>query len=163
MSYTEQRQTMPEIISSVGLQLLIFILIGFVFYIVENIIISRRSKENGSKATTTGELTRIVDGLNETSNELDHILAEVVQVAQGRAEAATKLQAEINRLEQAEEEYLVRIETLKNEPIRVINDLLNELQPNQIRTPRRDFLLFVAGGVVSAIVSIVLGLLGLGG
>ena len=154
---------MSEPISSVGLQLLIFILIGFVFFIVESMIISRRSKETGSKATTTGELTRLVNDLNQTSNELDNILAEVVQVAHGRAEAATKLQAEINRLEQAEEEYLVRIEILKNEPLRVINGLLNELRPNQIRTPRRDFMLFVAGGGVSAIVSIVLGLLGLGG
>jgi len=154
---------MSETISSVGLELLIFILIGFVFYIVENIILSRRSRQTGSKTTTTGELTRLVNDLNQTSNELDNILAEVVQVAQGRAEAATKLQDEINRLEQAEEEYLVRIETLKNEPLRVINDLLNELQPNQIRTPRRDLMLFVAGGLVSVMVSIVLGLLGLGG
>ena len=159
----EQRQTMPEIISSIGLQLLIFILLGFVFYVVENMILSRRSREAGTKATTTGELARLVDGLNQTSNELDNILAEVVQVAQGRAEAATKLQTEIKRLEEAEEEYLVRIEMLKNEPLRVVNDLLNELEPNQIRTPRRDLLLFVAGGVVSAIVSIVLRLLGLGG
>ena len=154
---------MSENISSVGLQLLIFILIGFVFFIVENMILSRRSRKTGSKTTTTGELTRLVNDLNQTSNELDNILAEVVQVAQGRAEAATKLQAEIDRLERAEEEYLVRIETLKNEPLRVINDLLNELQPTQIRTPRRDLMLFVAGGVVSAIVSIVLGFLGLGG
>ena len=159
----EQTQTMPEIISSIGIQLLIFILLGFVFYIVENMILSRRSREAGAKATTTGELARLVDGLNQTSNELDNILAEVVQVAQGRAEAATKLQTEIKRLEEAEEEYLVRIEMLKNEPLRVVNDLLNELQPNQIRTPRRDLMLFVAGGVVSAIVSVVLRLLGLGG
>lgn len=154
---------MPETISSAGLQLLIFILIGFVFFIVENIIISRRARKAGSKATTTGELTRLVKGLDQTSDELDSILAEVVQVAKGRVEAATKLQAEINRLEKAEEEYLVRIETLKNEPLRVVNDLLNQLQPNQIRTPRRDLMLFVAGGVVSAVISIVLSLLGLGG
>ena len=154
---------MPETISSAGLQLLIFILIGFVFFIVENIIISRRARKAGSKATTTGELTRLVKGLDQTSDELDGILAEVVQVAKGRVEAATKLQAEINRLEKAEEEYLVRIETLKNEPLRVVNDLLNQLQPNQIRTPRRDLMLFVAGGVVSAVISIVLSLLGLGG
>ena len=154
---------MPEIISSVGLQLLIFLLIGFVFFVVENMIITRRAKEAGTKATTTGELSRLVKGLDQTSNELDSILAEVVQVAKGRAEAATKLQAEINRLEKTEEEYLVRIEMLKNEPLRVVNDLLNEFQPNQIRTPRRDLMLFLAGGVVSAIVSIVLSLLGLGG
>ena len=154
---------MSENISSVGFQLLIFILIGFVFFIVENIIISRRSREKGTKVTTTGDLTRLVDNLNKTSSELDKNLAEIVQVAQHRAEAATKLQAEIDRLEQTEEEYLVRIETLKNEPLRVINDLLNELEPNQIRSPRRDFMLFVAGVIVSAIVSIVLGVLGLGG
>lgn len=151
---------MSETISSAGLQLLIFILIGFVFFIVENRILSRRSRESGSKTTTTGELTRLVNELNKTSNELDNILSDVVEVAQGRADATLKLQAEINRLERAEEEYLVRIETLKNEPLRVINGLLNELQPNQIRTPRRDLLLFVAGGVVSAIISLVLRLLG---
>ena len=154
---------MSETISGVILQLLIAVLIGFVLFIVENRVMSRRSKEKGSKTTTTGDLTRLVNDLNKTSNELDNILAEVVHVAQGRAEAATKLQAEIDRLEQAEEEYLVRIETLKNEPLRVINDLLNELEPNQIRSPRRDFMLFVAGVIVSAIVSIVLGLLRLGG
>ena len=150
---------MHETISIEVLELLIFILIGLVFYIIENIMLSRRSRKSGSKTTTTGELTRLVNDLNQTSNELDNILAEVVQVAQGRAEAATKLQDEINRLERAEVEYLVRIETLKNEPLRVINDLLNELQPNQIRTPRRDLMIFVAGGLVSAMVSVVLGLL----
>ena len=154
---------MSETISGVILQLLIAVLIGFVLFIVENRVMSRRSKEKGSKTTTTGDLTRLVNNLNKTSSELDKNLAEIVQVAQHRAEAATKLQAEIDRLEQAEEEYLVRIETLKNEPLRVINDLLNELEPNQIRSPRRDFMLFVAGVIVSAIVSIVLGLLRLGG
>lgn len=154
---------MSEPISVVILQLLIFLLIGVVFFVIENRVISRRSKETGSKATTTGDLTRLVNELNKTSSELDSILEEIVQVAQGRADAATKLQAEISRLEQAEEEYLVRIETLKNEPLRVINDLLNELQPNQIRTPRRDLLIFVAGGVVSALVSLVLSLLRVGG
>ena len=154
---------MSETISGVILQLLIAVLIGFVLFIVENRVMSRRSKEKGSKTTTTGDLTRLVNNLNKTSSELDKNLAEIVQVAQHRAEAATKLQAEIDRLEQTEEEYLVRIEILKNEPLRVINDLLNELEPNQIRSPRRDFMLFVAGVIVSAIVSIVLGLLGLGG
>jgi predicted transcriptional regulator len=158
-----QRKIMSATISGVIPQLLITIVIGFVLFIVENRVISRRSKETGSKTTTTGDLTRLVKDLNKTSNELDNFLAEVVQVAKGRAEATAKLQAEINRLEQAEEEYLVRIETLKNEPLRVINDLLNELHPNQIRTPRRDFMLFVAGVVVSTIVSVVLGLLRLGG
>lgn len=150
---------MSETVSDLILQLLIFILIGFVLFIVETRIMSRRSSEAGSKITTTGDLTRLLNDLHKTSSEMDGILAEIVEVAQGRAEAATKLQADISRLEQAEEEYLVRIETLKNEPLRVINDLLNELQPNQIRTPRRDFLLFVAGGVVSAIISLVWALL----
>lgn len=154
---------MLDNIPSVVLQLLISILIGFVLFIVGYRVISRRSIKTGSKATTTGDLIRLVNDLNETSSELDNILAEIVEVAQHRGEAAAKLQAEINRLEQTEEEYLVRIETLKNEPVRAINDLLNELEPNQIQNPRRDFMLFVAGVLVSAIVSIVLGLLRLGG
>jgi hypothetical protein len=154
---------MSETITGVILQLLITSLIGFVFFLVENRVISRRSKETGSKATSTGDLARLVNGLNRTSLELDNILAQIVEVSQHRASAATKLQAEMKRLEEAEEEYLIRIETLKNEPLRVVNDLLNELEPNRIRTPRRDFMLFLAGVAVSAIVSLVVSLLRVGG
>jgi predicted transcriptional regulator len=150
---------MSENISGVLLQLFITVLIGLVFFIVENRILSKRSKEAGSKPTSTGDLARLAKGLNKTSNELDKILAQIVEVAQDRAEAATKLQAEMKKLEEAEEEYLVRIEILKNEPLRVMSDLLNELQPNKIRTPRRDFMIFTAGVLLSAIVSVVLGLL----
>ena len=149
-------------ISGVFLQLLIPILIGLILFVIENRIVAKRSREAGSKATSTGDLSRLVSGLSKTSVELDNILAQIVEVAQNRAEAATNLQAEMKKLEEAEEEYLVRIEILKNEPLRVMGDLLNELQPNQIRTPRRDFMLFLAGVIVSAIVSIVLGLLRVG-
>jgi hypothetical protein len=148
--------------SRVLLQLLIPILIGLILFVIENRIVARRSRDAGSKATSTGDLSRLVSGLSKTSVELDNILAQIVEVAQNRAEAATNLQAEMKKLEEAEEEYLVRIEILKNEPLRVMGDLLNELQPNQIRTPRRDFMLFLAGVIVSAIVSIVLGLLRVG-
>jgi predicted transcriptional regulator len=154
---------MSETISAALLQLFVTILIGFVLFIVENRVISRRSREAGSKPTSTGDLARLVKGLDKTSNELDKILAQIVEVSQDRAEAATKLQAEMKKLEEAEEEYLVRIEILKNEPLRVMSDLLNELEPNRIRTPRRDFMLFLTGVVVSAIVSVVLSLLRVGG
>jgi hypothetical protein len=152
---------MSAISSTVLLQLLIAILVGLIFFAVENRVVSRRTKERGSRATSTGDLARLVNGLNKTSLELDRILAQIVEVAQNRADAATKLQAEMKRLEEAEEEYLVRIETLKNEPLQIVNDLLNEFEPNRIRTPRRDFMLFLAGVVVSVIVSVGLRLLNL--
>ena len=150
---------MSDTISNVLLQLLITILIGSILFI----IMSRRSREADSKATTTGDLARLASGLNKTSGELDQILEKIVEVAQNRAEAAIKLQAEMKRLEEAEEEYLVQIEILKNEPLRVVSDLLNELHPSQIRTPRRDFMLFLAGVFVSSIVSIVMRFLRVGG
>jgi predicted transcriptional regulator len=154
---------MSENLVGVLWQLIIAILIGLVIFIIENRVISRRAREAGDKPTSTGDLARLVKGLNKTSTELDKILAQIVEVAQDRAEAATKLQAEMKKLEEAEEEYLVRIEILKNEPLRVMSDLLDELQPNQIRTPRRDFMLFAAGVVLSAAISLVLKLLRVGG
>jgi predicted transcriptional regulator len=154
---------MSDAISSVLLQLLVTVLIGLVFFFVGNRIVSRRSREAGSKATTTGDLSRLVNGLNKTSSELDKILEKIVEVAQNRAEAAIKLQAEMKRLEEAEEEYLVQIEILKNEPLRVVSDLLNELHPSQIRTPRHDFMLFLAGVLLGAIVSILWNVLKIGG
>jgi hypothetical protein len=154
---------MSETITGVLLQLLIPVVVGFVFFFVGDRIVSRRSREAGLKATTTGDLTRLVKGLNRTSGELDKILEKIVEVAQHRAEAAIKLQAEMKRLEEAEEAYLVQIEMLKNEPLRVVSDLLNELHPTQIRTPRHDFVLFLAGIIVSAIVSILWDLLKISG
>ena len=154
---------MPNAISNVLLQLLITILIGLVLFIVGYRIASRRSREAGLKATSTGDLARLVNGLNKTSSELDKILEKIVEVAQNRAEAAIKLQAEMKKLEEAEEDYLVQIEILKNEPLRVVSDLLNELHPSQIRTPRHDFMLFFAGLLLSAIVAIVWNLLKIGG
>ena len=150
---------MSETISGVLLQLLITLLIGFVLFFVGNRIVSRRSREAGSRATTTGDLTRLAKGLNKTSGELDKILEKIVEVAQHRAEAAIQLQAEMKRLEEAEEAYLVQIEMLKNEPLRVVSDLLSELHPTRIRTPSHDFKLFLAGAVLSALVSILWDLL----
>ena len=153
---------MANTISNVLLQLLITILIGVILFLVGNGIASRRSREAGSKATSTGDLSRLVNGLNKTSSELDKILEKIVDVAQNRAEAAVKLQAEMKRLEEAEEDYLVQIEILKNEPLRVVSDLLNELHPSQIRTPRHDFMIFSAGVLLGAIVSILWTLLRIG-
>jgi len=152
---------MSATISGVLLQLLVTVLIGIVLFFVGNRIIARRSTQAGSKTTTTGDLARLAKGLNTTSGELDKILEKIVEVAQNRAAAAITLQEEMKRLEEAEEEYLVRIETLKNEPLQIVNDLLNEFEPNRIRTPRRDFMLFLAGVVVSVIVSVGLRLLNL--
>ena len=154
---------MSATISDVILQLLIPVLIGSVLFFVGNRIITRRSERAGSKTTTTGDLVRLAHGLNRTSGELDKILEKIVEVAQNRAAAAITLQAEMQRLEQAEEEYLAQIEMLKSEPLRVVSDLLNELHPSQIRTPRHDFRLFLAGILLSAIVSILWDLLKIGG
>jgi hypothetical protein len=154
---------MSATISGVILQLLITVLIGIVLFFVGNRIIDRRTRQAGSKTTTTGDLARLAHGLNTTSAELDKILEKIVEVAQNRAAASITLQEEMKRLEEAEEEYLVQIEMLKNEPLRVVSDLLNELHPSQIRAPRHDFMLFLAGVLMSAIVSILWDLLQISG
>jgi hypothetical protein len=150
---------MSETISAVLLQLLITLLIGSAVFFVGNRIVSRRSREAGLSATTTGEIRGLAKGLNQTSGQLDKILEKIVEVSQRRAEAAINLQAEIKRLEEAEEAYLIQIEMLKNEPLRVVSDMLNELHPTQIRSPRHDFRLFFAGVVLSALISILWDLL----
>jgi hypothetical protein len=154
---------MSATISGVLLQVLVTVLIGIVLFFLGNRIIARRSMQAGSKTTTTGDLARLARGLNTTSGELDKILEKIVEVAQNRAAAAINLQEEMKRLEEAEEEYLVQIEMLKNEPLRVVSDLLNELHPSQIRTPRHDFMLFFAGLLLSAMVSVLWDLLKIGG
>lgn len=154
---------MSATISGVILELLVTVLIGIVLFSVGNRVLARRSRQAGSNTTTTGDLARLAKGLNTTSAELDKILEKIVEVAQNRAAASITLQEEMKRLEEAEEEYLVQIEMLKNEPLRVVSDLLNELHPTQIRSARNDFRLFLAGVLLSAIVSVLWDLLKIGG
>jgi len=150
---------MSVVISNGILQLLVTLLIGVVLFLIGNTIAARRSRVVGSKTTTTADLSRLAHGLTKSSSELDKILEKIVEVAQNRAEAALRLQAEIQKLEENEQDYLVQIETLKNEPLRVVNDLLSELRPSQIRTPRHDFMLFIAGVAVGALISLAWNLL----
>jgi hypothetical protein len=153
---------MSALLSNGILQLLVTLLMGGLVFAIGNTIAARRARVAGSKATTTGDLSRLANGLTRSSSELDKILEKIVEVAQNRAEAALRLQAEIQKLEQDEQDYLIQIETLKNEPLRVVNDLLNELHPSQIRTPRHDFMLFFAGVLVSAVISLAWNLLNIG-
>lgn len=150
---------MSAVISNGIFQLVVTLLIGVVIFTIGNAIAARRSGVAGSNTTTTGDLSRLAHGLTKSSSELDKILEKIVEVAQNRAEAALRLQAEIQKLEENEQDYLVQIEILKNEPLRVVNDLLNELHPSQIRTPRHDFMLFIAGVLVSALISLAWNLL----
>jgi len=150
---------MSAVISNGIFQLVVTLLIGVVIFTIGNAIAARRSGVAGSNTTTTGDLSRLAHGLTKSSSQLDKILERIVEVAQNRAEAALRLQAEIQKLEENEQDYLVQIETLKNEPLRVVNDLLNELHPSQIRTPRHDFMLFIAGVLVSALISLAWNLL----
>ena len=152
-------EKMSAVISNGIFQLVATLLIGVVLFTIWNAIAARRARVAGSNTTTTADLSRLAHGLSKSSSELDKILEKIVEVAQNRSEAALRLQAEIQKLEENEQDYLVQIEILKNEPLRVVNDLLNELHPSQIRTPRHDFMMFIAGVLVSALISLAWNLL----
>ena len=138
-------------------------MLGLIFeYWVINPLTAKSKKALSTKEAHGEKLARLVDNLTRTSKEVDSILAEIAQTTRDRETTITKLESEINKLEISEKEYKERIEALKNVPIPAIDYLVKQLEPGEKKSARRDYLLFLAGVIASAVVTIIFKLFGIG-
>ncbi len=149
--------------SSEAATLIIAVFVGILTLIIEYyVIIPLKDKKSGKSESYGKKLKRLVEDLLETSKEVDSILGEIAQTTREREATATNLESEIKKLEISEKEYKERIDTLKTIPIPAIDHLLKQMEPNEKRNARRDYLLFLAGVIASTIISVVLNFLGFG-
>ena len=91
---------------------------------------------------------------------MDNILREMGQVVRGRAAAADQLEQQVSTLSHQETQLKNRIALLENTPVEILEAFEEAMDKGEKRSASRDYLLFGAGVLVSAAVSIVLGLFG---
>jgi DNA repair ATPase RecN len=111
---------------------------------------------------TYGErLKELTDNLQKASAGVDDILHELGKVSSERELAITRLEQRLSTLSAKEKELQTRIDSLENTPIPVAEYFASLTDKGERRSARRDYLLFGAGVLVSTVIAIILGMLGL--
>lgn len=108
------------------------------------------------------QLTELTTSLNNSTKEVDRILAELEVVTKGREQTLKKLEKDLVQLEEREKETKKRIEDLQNIPIAVAEHFALMTKEGEKRSAKRDYILFGAGVGVSTIIAIILKILGWG-
>ena len=107
-------------------------------------------------------ISELTSDLGKATAALDGILLEMSQVTKERERSIASLEMQVRQLEEREKELNTTIENLKNVPLPVAEHFAALANKGEKRTARRDYLLFAAGVIVSAIVSIILKVFGIG-
>jgi uncharacterized protein HemX len=115
----------------------------------------------GSK-TDTPKPEGLFSDLAKTSSEMDRIFREIEAVTKERQANVAKAESQLQSLAQQEEELKKKVEGLKNVPLPAAEFFAKMVEEREKKSAWRDYLLFLAGVVVSAIVAILLKRFGLG-
>ena|SRR5436190_12893297 len=106
-------------------------------------------------------MSKLTESLTKASSEVDTILADIQQVTKERELAVKELEARVGNLATEQNMLERKIKTLKDVPLPVVDYLSQITDRSERRSARRDYVLFSAGVIVSAVVSILLRVLGL--
>jgi hypothetical protein len=102
-------------------------------------------------------LRSLMKNLTKASSQVDNILVELAKVAEEREKAIRELETGLGKLEEREKTLQKRVEELENVPIPVADYFAELVDRGEKRSAMRDYLLFLAGVVVSAVLSVILG------
>ena len=135
----------------------------FVEYIIERITKVLFKKPLSKRVSYSEQLEKLTESLNKSSVEVDKILNELAAVTQDRQKTLQGLESELARLENRQVELNQRIKDLENIPIPVaehfakLTESLSE--SSEKRSAQRDYVLFVLGLVLGAVLSVITTLL----
>ena len=148
----ETSERYAQLLTSVFLAMLL----GLLWNTVSNKFpVPPKGREPQKVESYSQRLETLTESLLEASAEVDTVLKELAEVAQERQEAAQKLKAELEQLQEQEKELQKRVEELQDVPIPVADYFAEIAAQGERRSAWRDYALFVAGVVVSTVVSIV--------
>ena len=118
-----------------------------------------RSRKEAGTVSFREKMEKLTASLSSASSEVDKILEEIQGVSQQREESLRNLEAKLTEFASREQQLKNRIETLEKIPLPAIEYFLHETERSERRSAIRDYILFGAGVIVSAIVSIILRLI----
>jgi ElaB/YqjD/DUF883 family membrane-anchored ribosome-binding protein len=119
-------------------------------------IIYKLLKKELPQKTYSERLSELTSNLTKASSEVDNVLQEMAQVATDREKAVKELENGLIDLEKREKELEEKISLLQNLPIPVAEHFAKLVEPGEKRSARRDYVLFMAGVIVTTIIAIVL-------
>ncbi len=152
-----------DIIGQAGFEVIASLLLGVISILISPFFrkvyrrffkLSRR--KSVSEESFSEKLSNLTRNLNDSSLEIDNVINEISIVAIERGKTINKLQEELQKLENKEEEVKNRLQDLKDVPIPVAEHFSEIIESRDKKSALRDYLLFVAGVVVSALVTILL-------
>jgi hypothetical protein len=94
--------------------------------------------------------------LTKTSAAMDRIVADIGGFTRDREAAVTRLEGDLETLSRREVELKARIEGLEKVPLPAAEYFAKLVEKTEKRSAKRDYLLFLSGVVVSALLAIIL-------
>ncbi|HUV80779.1 MAG TPA: hypothetical protein VMW40_08190 [Candidatus Bathyarchaeia archaeon] len=122
-----------------------------------------RKKRAARREVTQGErIQQSISKLSSASQEIDTIIKDIVQDIKHRQTVLEELKAKYQTLSQEKAELSKQVEMLKDTQPEVAKYFEQTLQQMEKKRARRDSLMFALGIVVTTVIAILLGVLGVG-
>ena len=106
--------------------------------------------------TASAGTKELFSELSKTSAEMDRIIAEIREFTESRQAAVIKLESDLGRLAQQEQEMREKIAGLEKVPLPVAEYFADLVDSGEKKSAARDYILFLLGVISSAVVAIVL-------
>jgi len=105
---------------------------------------------------TPDDATQLVAELTEASRRMDAAFSKIREYAELRESGVKRLETQLGRLTLQESELRTTIEGLRQVPLPAAQYFASQVSREHRRSALRDYALFIAGVVVSAVVTVIL-------
>ena len=106
--------------------------------------------------THSERLSELTASLTTASAEVDSILRELSTVAREKEKSVKQLEVGLSSLQEKEQALKDKISALENTPLPVAEHFAKLVESGEKRSAARDYVLFGAGVVVTAVVTIII-------
>ena len=126
------------------------------YFIVDYGYILIFKKKPSSKENFNVKLKQLTSSLLQASKEVDNIVIELTDVIESKEKHLNTLEGELNKMSSRELELKQKIEALEKTPIIAVDHFAKLVESGEMRSRKRDYILFGAGVLVTTIISILL-------
>jgi len=100
-------------------------------------------------------LASLLESLGRASSEVDSVLSELAQIADERETTVRKLEGDLEKLSEREQQMQKRIQDLQSVPVPVAEHFAALVAQGEKRSARRDYILFGAGFLLSTVTAVI--------
>lgn len=114
-------------------------------------------KITGVRTQPTVSGTRnLLAELRKAAADMDRIMDEITRYTEDRQASVTKLENDLRALSQREQELKTTVDNLQNIPLPAVEYFAKFVEKTEKRSAKRDYVLFLLGVVLAAVVALIL-------